>query len=129
MTDQDEAALPGETGPVFAGDLVLSLATTGALVLEPAEADRLIAGLERTLDEVTERIRVVDLLRGASLDNLRRAHPEVERAVVDVVFAEQVGNNGLRRALDELPKYIEAFERAKRPRPGADRPPEPRSER
>ncbi|WP_367129227.1 hypothetical protein [Saccharothrix sp. HUAS TT1] len=127
MTGPDEVTADG--GPVFAGDLLLSLADTGALVLEPAEADRVIADLERTLDAVTDRIRVVDLLRGASLDELHRVHHEVEQAVVDAVFAEQVSSGGLRRALDELPKYIQAFQRAKRRGAGEDRTGEPPAER
>lgn len=60
-------------GPnVFAGDLFLRLARTGALVLEPGHADRLIADLTATLTVV-------------------RARREPEQA------------------LEELPKYIEAF--------------------
>lgn len=107
--------------PVFAGDLYLRLAHDGRLVLEAAEADRVIEGLERTLAVLTERLRVVDLLGGTALDDLRRAHPEVERAVVDAVFHDQVTGGCLRRALDELPKYIEAFRRAKAPRSAAGR--------
>ncbi|MDU0288298.1 hypothetical protein [Saccharothrix longispora] len=99
----------------FAGDLLLQLATDGRLVLEPAEADRVIAGLMWTLEEVSGRLRVVDLLRGTSLPELRRVHPELERAVVDAVFDEQVTDGGLRRALDELPKYIEAIRKARKP--------------
>lgn len=57
---------------VFAGDLFLRLARTGALVLEPGHADRLIADLTATLTVV-------------------RARSEPEPA------------------LEELPKYIEAF--------------------
>ncbi|MDQ2587988.1 hypothetical protein [Saccharothrix yanglingensis] len=74
------------------------------------------------LDVVADRLRVVDLLHGTSLDGLRRAHPEVERAVVDAVFSEQVTDGRLRRTVEELPRYIEALERAKRPVPSrADR--------
>jgi hypothetical protein len=100
----------------FVGDLFLRLAADGVLVLDWAEAGRIIAGLRHTLDTVTGRLRLVDLLRGTSLDALRRIDPEVEGAVVDAVFHEQVGEGRLRRASDELPKYIEAFELARRPR-------------
>ncbi|MFT7839909.1 hypothetical protein Q5530_27525 [Saccharothrix sp. BKS2] len=98
----------------FAGDLFLQLATDGRLVLEPAEADRVIAGLEWALEEVTGRLRVADLLRGTSLPELRRVDAGLEQAVVDAVFDEQVADGGLRRALDELPKYILAFQKAKK---------------
>lgn len=40
---------------VFAGDLFLRLARTGALVLEPGHADRLIADLTATLSVVRAR--------------------------------------------------------------------------
>ena len=69
---------------VFAGDLFLRLARTGALVLEPGHADRLIADLNATLTVV----------RG-------RSEPE--------------------QALEELPKYIEAFRIAGRPHVPDDR--------
>lgn len=100
--------------PEFDGDLFLRLVDDGALVLAPADADRVIAGLERVLDAVTSRLRVVDLMRGASLADLHRVHPDVERAVVDAAFHEQVTGGRLRRALDELPRYIRALEQAKK---------------
>jgi hypothetical protein len=68
---------------IFAGDLFLRLARTGALVLEPGHADRLIADLTATLTVV-------------------RARREPEQA------------------LEELPKYIEAFQIAKRACPPHD---------
>lgn len=68
---------------VFAGDLFLRLARTGALVLEPGQADRLIADLTATLAVV-------------------RARREPEQA------------------LEELPKYIEAFRISKTGRPPND---------
>lgn len=111
MTDPTAADV---SGWVLAGDLLLRLAAEGRLVLEPAEADRAIEGLRETLHVLADRVHVVDLLRGASLDDLHRDHPEVERAVVDAVFSDQVSGDGLRRALDELPKCIQAFEHAKR---------------
>ncbi|KOX25916.1 hypothetical protein ADK67_16220 [Saccharothrix sp. NRRL B-16348] len=102
----------------FAGDLFLRLAADGVLVVEWAEAGRIIAGLRDTLDAVTGRLRLVDLLRGSSLDALGRIHPDVADAVVDAAFHEQVSGGRLRRASDELPKYIEAFERARTPPAG-----------
>lgn len=110
--------LTGDPGREFAGDLFLRLAAEGVLVVERAEAERVTAGLERTLAEVTGRLRVTDLLRDTSLDALGRVHPDVADAVVDGVFGEQVSEAGLRRALVELPKYIVALGLAARPRPG-----------
>ncbi|WP_033438667.1 hypothetical protein [Saccharothrix sp. NRRL B-16314] len=98
----------------FDGDLFLRLVDDGTLVLEPADADRVIAKLERALAAVTGRLRLVDLLHGASLADLHRVHPDVERAVVDAVFHEQVTGGRLRRAVDELPRYIRALEQAKK---------------
>ncbi|MFI9009996.1 hypothetical protein ACIGNX_22465 [Actinosynnema sp. NPDC053489] len=106
----------GGPDPFRTEDVVLRLVVEGRIALEPAEADRVIGELERTLDAVAERMRVVDLLRGTTLADLRRIHPDVERAVVDAVFAEQVGGGRLRWALDALPKYIKALEEAKKPR-------------
>ncbi|WP_447002012.1 hypothetical protein ACRAKI_19925 [Saccharothrix isguenensis] len=120
LVNRDQDDFEDHQDPVFAGDLYLRLAVDGRLVLEPAEADRVIEGLERTLDAITEHLEVIDLLRGTALGDLRRAHPRVERVVVDAVFHEQVTGGRLRRALDELPKYIEAFQRAKRPRTAGD---------
>ncbi|MGM1063888.1 hypothetical protein [Saccharothrix sp. Mg75] len=119
---------PGDEGAVpfpreeFGGDLFLLLAADGRLVLEPAEADRIIAGLKRTLDVVADRLRMVDLLRDVPLDKLRRLHPGLDRVVADAAFEEQVTGGHLRRTLHELPKYIEALELAKRSAPAEEVP-------
>ena len=110
----DPADLSHAEPVVFAGDLFLRLAAEGRLVLEPVEADRVIGDLRHTLHVLTDRARLVEQLHGIPLDDIHRLHPEAERAVVDAVFAEQVSGGVLRRALDELPKYIRAFENAKR---------------
>lgn len=107
----------GETGGAgraspperFAGDLFLQLARRGWLVLEPAQAQRVIGELERTLDEVRSRLRKLELsrkLRDASGDDVS---PDVDRLVVDAVFAGQLNSDSWERALVELPKYIEAL--------------------
>ncbi|WP_306750645.1 hypothetical protein [Saccharothrix yanglingensis] len=111
----DPAGLSHAEPVVFAGDLFLRLAAEGRLVLDPAEADRVIEGLRHTLHVLTDRVHLVELLHDTPLDDIRRLHPEAEGAVVDAMFAEQVSGGALRRALDELPKYIRAFENAKRP--------------
>lgn len=107
----------GETGGLgpaspperFAGDLFLQLARRGWLVLEPAQAQGVIDELERTLDEVRSRLRKLELsrrLRDASGDHVA---PDVDRLVIDAVFAGQLNSDSWERALVELPKYIEAL--------------------
>ncbi|SDF47451.1 hypothetical protein SAMN05216553_101801 [Lentzea fradiae] len=93
----------------FAGDLFLQLARRGWLVLEPARAQGVIDELERTLDEVRSRLRKLELsrkLRDAAGDQVA---PDVDRIVVDAVFAGQLNADSWERALVELPKYIEAM--------------------
>lgn len=107
----------GETGDVgralpperFAGDLFLQLARRGWLVLDPDQARGVIGELERTLDEVRSRLRRLELsrkLRDVSGDDVA---PDVDRLVVDSVFAGQLNSESWERALVELPKYIEAL--------------------
>jgi hypothetical protein len=107
----------GSTPERFAGDLFLDLAAKGWLVVQPQEAARVIAGLERTLEVVrsrAHRIEVSRRLRNAAGDDI---DPEVDRLVVDTVFAEQIMAGSWERALVELPKYIEAFRMAARNSP------------
>lgn len=104
----------GSTPERFAGDLFLHLAAKGWLVVEPEEAARVVAELERTLEVVrsrAHRIEVSRRLRDAAGDDIR---PDVDRLVVDAVFAEQVMPGSWERALVELPKYVEAFRLAAR---------------
>lgn len=104
----------GPTPERFAGDLVLGLAAKGWLVVEPEEAARVVAELERTLEAVrsrAHRIEVSRRLRDAAGDDIR---PDVDRLVVDAVFDGQVMSGSWERALVELPKYIEAFRLAAR---------------
>jgi hypothetical protein len=101
----------------FAGDLFLDLAAKGWLVVEPEEAARVIAGLEQTLEAVRSRAHRIQVSRrlrnaaGADID------PDVDRLVVDTVFAEQIMSGSWEHALVELPKYIEAFRIAARNAP------------
>jgi hypothetical protein len=75
----------------FAGDLFLRLAVEGRLVVEAEAADQTIAGLEHTLEVVRARLQVA---REHCFDCRR-----------------------LDLAVSELPKYIEALRRARRPAP------------
>jgi len=106
-----EAGDPGRASSPerFAGDLFLQLARRGWLVLDPDQARGVIGELERTLDEVRSRLRRLELsrkLRDASGDQVA---PDVDRLVVDSVFAGQLNAESWERALVELPKYIEAL--------------------
>jgi hypothetical protein len=104
----------------FAGDLFLTLATEGRLVLDPASADEIIAGLERTLAMIRARLRVIRLweqLPDRRLDEL----PDVlVPDIVDAVFVDQLAPGQLQRAATELPKYIEALRRARGLLPSGD---------
>jgi hypothetical protein len=93
----------------FAGDLFLQLARRGWLVLEPAQAESVIGDLERTLDEVRSRLRKLELSRKLRDTSGGHVAPDVDRLVVDAVFAGQLNSDGWERALVELPKYIEAL--------------------
>ena len=104
----------GSTPERFAGDLFLDLAARGWLVVRPEEAARVIAELERTLEAIrarAHRMEVSRRLRNAAGDDI---DPDVDRLVVDAVFAEQIRSVSWERALVELPKYIEAFRLAAR---------------
>ncbi|QFZ24638.1 hypothetical protein EKG83_32010 [Saccharothrix syringae] len=116
MRSDGETGGPDRVSPPerFAGDLFLQLARRGWLVLEPAQARRVIIELEHTLDEVRSRLRRLELsrrLRDASGDDVA---PDVDRLVVDAVFAGQLNSDSWERALVELPKYIEAMRIASR---------------
>ncbi len=100
--------------PPFAGDLLLALARQGRLVLDPAQADEAIAGLERTLSVVLTRLHTVQRCRqpaGPALDDLPA---EAAATAVDALFAELLAPGRLELAAVELPKYIEALRSARR---------------
>jgi hypothetical protein len=106
---------PGDLEPhdEFAGELFLSLADQGRLVVDAERADRLIADLENTLVLLGARLH---LLRSwqrspAAIDELA---PEVVDSVVDAVFADQLAPGRLERAVVELPKYLAALRLARR---------------
>ena len=99
----------------WTGELFLSLATEGRLVVDAARADEMIADLEVTLDMITARLRVLRIWQdepGPTVDDLP---PQLAQSLIDVVFAEQLAPGQLERAEAELPKYIRALRVARRP--------------
>lgn len=98
----------------FAGDLFLDLADKGWLVVEPGEAERVVAELLRTLDVVRSRVRRLEVSRRLREAPGEDVAPDVAQFAVDTVFAEQVTAGTWERALVELPKYVEAFRIAAR---------------
>jgi Flp pilus assembly protein TadD len=103
---------PGAEGQPggFAGDLFLALAADGRLVLDPADADEVVAGLEETLGVVRDRLRIAGVRPLAD-------HPATTQRVIDALFTDQIAPGQMEEALRELPKYIEAFRRAGRREP------------
>ncbi|MEV4703740.1 hypothetical protein [Actinoplanes sp. NPDC049316] len=97
----------------FAGELFLSLAAEGRLVLDPARADQAIAGLERTLSLLRARLRIIRIWEHSPTQRVDELPEELARDVVDAVFADQLAPGRLEEAVTELPKYIEALRRAR----------------
>jgi hypothetical protein len=98
----------------FAGELFLTLAAEGRLVLDAAAADPVIAGLEQTLEAVARRLELLTVWRrnpGIPIDCLP---PELAASLTDTAFADQLTPGRLERAVEELPKYIEALRLARR---------------
>jgi hypothetical protein len=104
------------------GELLLTLADDGRLVLDAAHADEVIARLERTLSAVRARLRVIRLWQQAPTRRVEELPDELARFVVDAVFADQLAPDRLELATVELPKYIEALRRARRLAPPGDGP-------
>ena len=98
----------------FAGQLLLTLAGDGRLVLDAARADEAIARLERTLSAVRARLRVIRIWQQPPVPRVDELPDELARYVVDAVFADQLAPDRLELAAVELPKYIEALRRARR---------------
>jgi hypothetical protein len=90
--DERTAAVGVSPPPGFAGEELLRLAAEGRFVLDAGRADEVIAGLERTIAEVDDRIR-----RAVRWHN---AQPVPA---------------GLLAARNELPKYLAAIRMARRP--------------
>jgi hypothetical protein len=98
----------------FAGELFLALADEGRLVLDAAQADEAIAGLERTLSRVRARLRIIRIWQQAPTQSVGELPDELAPVVIDAVFADQLAPGRLELATVEIPKYIEALRRARR---------------
>jgi hypothetical protein len=110
MSRRDERAEPyGD----FAGELFLSLATEGRLMVDSERADVLIADLEHTLEVLHARLRALEVWQHAPAPALGRLPAEVADVVVDAVFADQFAPGRLARAAVELPKYVAALKAAR----------------
>lgn len=93
----------------FAGDLFLTLAAAGRLVVDPVRADALIADLECTLALLTTRLRLVQIWQQLPEPAVDKLPAEFSQSVVDAVFVDQLAPGHLERAVRELPKYIQAL--------------------
>jgi hypothetical protein len=98
----------------FAGELFLTLAEQGRLVVEADRVDPLIAGLEDTVERVRARLRLVELWQSDIHPALDAFPADVAGQLVEAAFAEQCAPGQLRRAAEELPKYIAALRLARR---------------
>ncbi|MEV6600244.1 hypothetical protein AB0M36_25855 [Actinoplanes sp. NPDC051346] len=105
--------MSGDTSPLpFAGELFLTLATEGRLVVDAACADKVIADLERTLAQIRSRLRVIRIWQQLPARRVGELPDELMQDVVDAVFVDQLAPGQLERAATELPKYIQALRRA-----------------
>jgi len=102
----------------FAGDLFMSLASQGRLVIDAVRADEMIADLDRTLDLINTRLRLVQIWRQLPEAAVDQLPAELTQPVVDAVFVDQLAPGQLERAAHELPKYIQALQVARRLGPG-----------
>ena len=107
-----------ESSAPFAGELFLTLAAEGRLVMDPARADQAIAGLERTLSLIRARLRIIRIWQHSPTQRVDELPEELAEDVIDAVFADQLAPGRLEQAVTELPKYIEALRRARGRRPG-----------
>ncbi|UQU64503.1 hypothetical protein COUCH_37070 [Couchioplanes caeruleus] len=107
-----------ESSAPFAGELFLTLAAEGRLVVDPVRADQAIAGLERTLSLIRARLRIIRIWQHSPPQRVDELPDELANDVVDAVFADQLAPGRLEQAVTELPKYIEALRRARGRRPG-----------
>jgi hypothetical protein len=98
----------------FAGELFLTLANEGRLVVDSERADELIAELERTLDILQARLRVLEVWHQHPSPAVERLPAELAETAVDAVFADQLAPGRLAEAAVELPKYLAALKVARR---------------
>lgn len=110
-------AYPDASTSPFAGELFRTLAEEGRLVLDAGRADEAIADLERVLTEVRARLRVIQRWRQAPTPRIGQLPAEPAAELVDAVFADQLAPGWWETVAEEIPKYIEALRRARRPPP------------
>lgn len=105
--------MSGDVPPLgFAGELFLTLAAEGRLVVDAGRADEAIAGLEHTLAQIRARLRVIRIWQRAPAQRVGDLPAELVQDVVDAVFVDQLAPGQLERAAVELPKYIAALRSA-----------------
>jgi hypothetical protein len=102
-----------DSGGDFAGELFLTLAIEGRLVVDSQRADALIADLEQTLAVLHARLRVLEVWHQHPTPTIGKLPPEVAETVVDAVFVDQLAPGRLERAAVELPKYVAALKAAR----------------
>ncbi|WBB80468.1 hypothetical protein O7606_03535 [Micromonospora sp. WMMD882] len=112
---------PDASTSPFVGDLLLTLAGEGRLVLDAAQAEEAVAELERTLSAVRARLRVLRIWRHGPPQGVDDIPDDLAPDVVDAVFTDQLAPGRLEAAAVELPKYIEALRRARTAPGGAGR--------
>jgi hypothetical protein len=98
----------------FAGELFLTLATEGRLVVDSERADELIADLERTLAILQDRQRVLEVWQQHPAPAVEKLPPDLAETAVDAIFADQLAPGRLAEAVVELPKYVAALKLARR---------------
>ena len=104
----------------FAGELFLTLAAEGRLVVDAVQADEMIESLRQTLGMITARLYVLRAWQHLPAPTVDDLAPDVMQSVVDAVFVDQLAPGQLERAVAELPKYIEALTVARRLLPPGD---------
>src|SRR5207244_1079651 len=95
---------PGDAPLAFAGDLFLTLAAEGRLVVDSVQADALVIDLEHTLDLIASRLRLLRTWQYLGQPAVDRLPENISQTFIDAVFADQLAPGQLERAVDELPK-------------------------
>lgn len=111
LADRDAVSDP------FAGELFLTLAMEGRLVIDAVRADAAIADLQRTLSAVQNRLHVLRVRQGRPTWRMDDLPDDLASDVVNAIFADQLSPGRLEQAEVELRKYIEAVRCARRPSP------------
>jgi hypothetical protein len=110
--------MSGDIPPLpFAGELFLKLAAEGRLVVEPGQANEIIARLESTLAQIRSRMRIIRIWQQQPMRRVDELPEELAPDVIDAVFLDQLAPGQLELAAVELPKYIRALHEASCARP------------